>query len=119
MTKPIELAASTEIQAVVGANKITCATCLYGQLPSNSFPKITAVAKTSATQLTFTGTDFYDSGYDIIAEYMGVKASSIVTKTATEVVAEWNMGIPVSPDAQTPKLMFNSSTDGYYAVTTS
>jgi len=51
---------------------------------------------------------------------MGLKASKIVSKSATEIIAEWSLGIPTSATEEAPTLFFKKTgVEAYYATTTS
>ena len=95
-TNATEIAAGTKLSIKDDSSASNCTTCIYEQLNTSTFPAITSVAKPSATNLVFTGTNFYETDFDVTASILGIKADSIESKTATEITAKWNMGIPAS-----------------------
>lgn len=76
------------------------------------YPNITAVAKTAGT-ITFTGTNFFSTGYNVTAKLSGVAADSVqVDGTGLSAVATFNKGVPVTTSPQKPQLYFTADTNG-------
>lgn len=99
----------------VGSTSYACANtaaanCQYEQLTTAAFPAVTSVSLASAsTQIVFTGTNFFTTGYTANAAFMGVPASSVSIDSSTQVTATWAKGVPVSASATSPALYFNST----------
>ena len=73
-------------------------------------PVATSVVITDANTLTFTGTNFFTSGYTGQATFGGVAADSVAITSPTEAVATFLNGIPLVTVAQLPSLSFVSQT---------
>jgi hypothetical protein len=66
--------------------------------------------------ITFTGTNFFTTGYNYLAELAGIPADSVVVNSATEIVATWITGIPPTIGVA-PVLSFGNLTDAETVVT--
>jgi hypothetical protein len=67
--------------------------CQYEQSKTGKFPIVAAVSK-SAQTLSFTGSNFFASGYTAVARYCGATADSVSIDSATQVTATWTKGVP-------------------------
>lgn len=80
--------------------------CQYKQLASGTFPQVTSVTKLSNSQLKIVGTNFFTSGFNASATFLGVDASSVVINSNTEALVNFDKGVPVTASAATPTLQF-------------
>ena len=71
-------------------------------------PVATSVVITDANTLTFTGTNFFTSGYTGQATFGGFATDSVAITSPTEAVATFLNGIPLVTVAQLPSLSFVS-----------
>jgi hypothetical protein len=94
------------------------AQCLYEQVLGGAYPSVDSITKDSATQVTFTGTNFFTSGYTASVSMGNVKASTIVISSATSVIATWTNGVPIVETASIPVVEFDEISSGtlIYAV---
>jgi hypothetical protein len=53
-----------------------------------------AAATKSAQTLSFSGSNFFASGYTAVAKYCGATADSVSIDSATQVTATWTKGVP-------------------------
>ena len=75
------------ISVTVGSTNYSCenttaTACLYRQVSSDGFPKVSSVSSTT-TQLVLTGSNFFTSSYTANASLSGVHADSITIDSAT------------------------------------
>jgi len=70
-------------------------------------PVFTQASISSASEITFTGTDFFETGYQPVVEFGGVKADNVTIASSTSIVAKWTKGVPVVANATSPILSFN------------
>lgn len=90
----------------------TVATACQFTQTQTGYPNITAVAKTAGT-MTFTGTGFFSTGYNVTAKLSGVPADSVtVAGDGLSAVATFNKGVPVTTSPQKPKLYFTVQSNG-------
>jgi hypothetical protein len=106
--------ASAMLKVRVGADDHACANsntakCSYEQKAAG-FPAVSAVAKSDASTVTFTGTDFFTSGYDGKASFGGHEATSVTITSATSAAATFAKGVPTVAAAEAPKLWFVKTT---------
>jgi hypothetical protein len=66
----------------------------------------------TATQIVFTGTDFFTADFTAGASFGGVDADSVTVDSATQATATWNLGLPVVTAATVPVLSFKSTVAG-------
>jgi hypothetical protein len=69
---------------------------------------VTSITNT-ATQIVFTGTNFFTTDFNAHAAYSDVPADTVVVDSATQVTATWTMGIPPMGTDVIPDLWFNST----------
>ena len=78
--------------------------CSFEQTDTD-MPVITNATISSASEITFIGTGFFETGYSPVVEFGGVNADNI-TVTSTSVTAKWIKGVPVVPNATHPTMYF-------------
>ena len=71
-------------------------------------PIATTVVKTDAITLTFTGTNFFTSGFTAQVTFGGVTSDSVLVSSSTSAIATFNNGVPLTTTSQIPKLYFAS-----------
>jgi hypothetical protein len=91
---PAELCANTDANA-----------CKFEQSDSD-MPVITNAEITSASEITFTGTSFFETGYKAVVQFGGVTADNITIASSSSIVAKWIKGVPVVANATAPILFF-------------
>jgi hypothetical protein len=64
------------------------------------------MSKISTTIFTLSGTNFFGSEYDALVTFEEAKASSVVIKSSTEVIATYERGVPISDGNKSPTLLF-------------
>jgi len=69
-------------------------------------PVITNAEITSASEITFTGTSFFETGYKAVVQFGGVTADNITIASSSSIVAKWIKGVPVVANATAPILFF-------------
>ena len=69
-------------------------------------PAVTAVTLTDSATITFTGTNFFTTGYIAKASFNSLWADEVLVTDATTVVAKWNKGVPVVSGEAIPQLKF-------------
>ena len=65
-------------------------------------PAVTGVALTDSATITFTGTNFFTSGYTAQASFNAIWADAVTITDANTVVAKWNKGVPAVSAETTP-----------------
>jgi hypothetical protein len=93
----------------VGCANSDAMKCSYGQGSNYTMPTVTSVSQTSNSDLTFTGNNFFTSGYNYLAEMGAINADSVTINSATEIVATWFTGVP--PKVAYPILSYGNSSD--------
>jgi len=118
-TNQITIGSGNVLDVAVGDTLYNCMSvstdCEFAT--SSSMPSVSGITPSGDySTLTFTGTNFLDSGYTATAYYAGVASSSVVL-TSTSAVATFSHGIPLSDDALLPDLLFisDSTSEGHYA----
>jgi len=69
-------------------------------------PIVDSVVLTDSATITFTGQNFFTSGYTPKAQFNGVDADEVTIDSVTTVTAKWNKGVPTTGAATAPKLWF-------------
>ena len=59
-------------------------------------PAVSTVVLTNDKTVTFTGTDFFSSGYTARVDLASVTATSVVTSSSSSIAATWDKGVPPS-----------------------
>jgi hypothetical protein len=72
-------------------------------------PAVTSVALTDSATITFTGTNFFTSGYTASASFNSIWADEVTVSDANTAVAKWNKGVPVITAESAPQLKFTKS----------
>ena len=72
-------------------------------------PNVTSSSVVS-NNISFTGTNFFTSGYTPFANYAGVNADTVTINSATDAVATFNYGVPYNGLGSNPILFFVSTT---------
>lgn len=57
-------------------------------------PAVASVALTDSATITFTGTNYFTTGYKASASFNSIWADEVTITDATTVVAKWNKGVP-------------------------
>lgn len=73
-------------------------------------PAVTAAVLTDSATITFTGTNFFTTGYEAKASFNSLLADIVTVTDATTVVAKWNKGVPVVSGETVPQLKFVKTT---------
>mmetsp|Transcript_29259 Transcript_29259/g.28372 ORF Transcript_29259/g.28372 Transcript_29259/m.28372 type:complete len:86 (-) Transcript_29259:380-637(-) len=82
-------------------------------------PSVSSISvSTDQTVVTFTGSLFLTAGFDAFVSFAGGISSSASINSASEVVATFDKGLPLSDVAEAPALFFQSSStaEGHYAI---
>jgi hypothetical protein len=76
-----------------------------------AFPVVTALESHSIDQITFTGTNFKTKadGYTTTVYYGGAKADTVTVRSATDVRAVWDHGLPPLGEEIVPVLYFDKT----------
>jgi hypothetical protein len=72
-------------------------------------PVVEKVILTDSATITFTGKNFFTTGYTGKARFNGIVADELTVKDGTTAVAKWNKGIPVTTAVSVPELWFVKS----------
>jgi len=69
-------------------------------------PLVEKVELTDSATITFTGKNFFTTGFTGKARFNGIQADELTVVDATKAVAKWNKGVPVTTSAKVPELWF-------------
>jgi hypothetical protein len=100
----IKVLVNSDAPAEECANTDTNA-CKFEQTDSE-MPVISNAEISSASEITFTGTSFFETGYNPVVEFGGVTADNITVVSDSSIVAKWIKGVPVVVNATAPILSF-------------
>ena len=78
----VKILVSSNATAVECANEIDTNACLFEQTDSD-MPVITNAIISSASEITFTGSSFYETGYSPVVQFGGVDADNISITSST------------------------------------
>lgn len=79
---------------IVACGNSDISKCTYSAL-ATAMPAVVSVALTDSATITFTGTDFFTTGYTASASFNMILADEVTITDATTAVAKWNKGVPV------------------------
>ena len=113
----VKILVSSNSTAVECANVIDATACLFEQTDS-AMPVITNASISSASEITFAGSGFFETGYSPVVQFGGVDADNVTVTSGTQVVAKWIKGVPVVPNATAPIISFEkqNTTDAMSVV---
>jgi len=96
-----------------GAITSVTSNCQY-EATDTSMPIVTGVSITAPTTVKVDGTDFFTSSYTAKVTYGGVVSSSVSINSATELVATFDLGVPIVRVGAKPDVMFESDATTTY-----
>ena len=72
-------------------------------------PSVVSVAITDSSTITFTGINFFTTGYAPSASFNSIWADEVIVTDSTTAVAKWNKGVPININVSTPQLKFTKT----------
>jgi hypothetical protein len=88
--------------------------CKYQTYDIASQPTVSSVALSSATEISFTGTNFPSDECEAV--FLGMVSNSCVRSLDSSISATFDFGVPTSSTDVTPELRFIASDGTHYAL---
>lgn len=101
---------NVNMQLSISGSYYDCAvnsSCVFSQLTASS-PALSDVTL-AGSSMTFTGSNFPTSDYDVVCIYQGVEQAGTISSD-TEIVCDWTtLGVPLSETDASPSVVFRST----------